>query len=176
MEEKAEFKFEPVWIGLLTLLVLYVSFEMYYIFFSRPSYGLGGILLLLLPVAICWFVLPMAFSILRKKPAIVLTSQYLIYNIGSISINWHDIAEIRVAERNYRGGGNLIVNLEQPRKYFNTPLKYLGYKIRRYFTAADISIKLDFVAGKNENISRLINAYWFNNTRPTEFKTPHAPV
>jgi len=130
---------------------------------------------LLLPVAFCWFVLPMTFSMLRGKPAIVLTTQYLIDNIGRVSINWHDIAEIRVADRGYRGGGNLIVNLEQPRKYFNTRLKYLIYKIRRYFTSADISIKLDFVSGKNENIARLINAYWFNNTRPAEFKTLTAP-
>ncbi len=176
MEEKAEFKFEPIWISALTLLVLYVSFEMYYTFFSRPSYGLVGSLFLLLPAGFWWWVFPMTFAMLRKKPAIVLTPQFLIDNIGGFSINWHDIAEIKVAERDFKSRGNLIVNLEDPRKYFNTRLKYLGYKIRRYFTAADVSIKLDFVSGKNEDISRLINAYWFNNTRPAEFKTPHAPV
>ena len=85
--------------------------------------------------------------------------------MGGVSIDWHDIEEINITTRGYRSGGNLMINLKEPKKYFNTPLKYIKYKLRHFFTSADMSIKLDFIKGKNDKIAQLINAYWFNNTR-----------
>lgn len=93
-------------------------------------------------------------------PAIALTKNYLVDNIGNNSIEWGDISEIRLIESKYKSFGKLIINLKQPEKYFNTPIKRLSYKFRQLFTANDIGITIDFVSGKDEEIIQLIHAYW----------------
>ena len=54
----------------------------------------------------------------------------------------------------------MIINLKQPEKYFNTPLKKIKYQLKQLFTANDISIPIEFVAGKNDEIFQVVSAYW----------------
>ena len=70
MQPEIEFKFEPIWVTALTLLVLYVSFEFISTFLAKPSYNLLGLSLLLIPVIFCWFVLPMTFLMVKGKTAL----------------------------------------------------------------------------------------------------------
>ena len=119
----------------------------------------------------------MAFKILTGIPAIALIKDYFVDNMGNNSIEWGDISEIRLIEGRNKKFWELIIILQQPEKYFDTPIKRLSYKFRRLFTANDIGIIIDFVSGKDEEIMQLVHAYWDRFAELyLKFKTPHAPL
>jgi hypothetical protein len=93
-------------------------------------------------------------------PAIVLTNNCLKNNMGGKSIEWNDIADIHLLNGGIQGFASLVINLKNPKKYFDTPLKKAFYIFKQNFSANDFSIKVDFVAGRNEEIFQVINAYW----------------
>jgi hypothetical protein len=109
---------------------------------------------------ISWLILPVTIKMLRGIPAIVLTKDYLVDNFGGHSIEWNDIAEINIRKSSYQSLDKLIINLKQPEKYFDTPIKKLLYKFGKLFTANDIGITLDFVSGNSDEIMQVIHAHW----------------
>jgi hypothetical protein len=59
-----------------------------------------------------------------------------------------------------RSFATLIINLKDPGKYFASPVKKAIYKIKQLFSPNDILIRVDFVAGDNEEIFETVKAYW----------------
>jgi hypothetical protein len=111
-----------------------------------------------MPALLAWVVLPRFLLMLRGIPAIELTDDYLINNISGFSIEWADISEIHI-KNNMKGPNALVINLKHPEKYFDTPLKKLGYQLKQLFTADDITIPLIFVSGDSNTLFQAINGY-----------------
>lgn len=160
MEKETAFKFQPVWIAFMTLFAFLLLYKFYVLAISETIFNYSFWILAILPCLVSWFVLPMTAKAIGGVSAIVLTKDYLVDNMGNNSIEWGDISEIRLVEGQYRSFEKLIINLKQPEKYFDTPIKKALYKFRQLFTANDIAIILDFVSGKDDEITQLVHVYW----------------
>jgi hypothetical protein len=101
METETEFKFEPIWVTVLSLVTFFIIYTCVGTFIKSSSTDIGD-----------------------------------------------------------RTTGSIVINLKNPEKYYNTPLKAMWYKLSQLFTSNDINLRLDFVAGKNDTIFQLVNAYW----------------
>jgi hypothetical protein len=117
-----------------------------------------------MPFLLACVVLPLLMMMARSIPAIALTDDYLINNYGGFSIEWHDILEIH-RTKSYRGSGGIVINLKNPEKYFDSPIKKISYQLRQLFSANDITIPLNLVAGNDDEILQTITAYWNKNAR-----------
>ncbi|HTH82825.1 MAG TPA: STM3941 family protein [Mucilaginibacter sp.] len=158
MKNEIDFKFEPIWLTILSVLMLLLLYKCFNAYNSNQSIGL--FLALITPVIlVSLFVLPLGFKMILGIPAIALTNEYFVINYNGLSIDWHDIADIHITT-NYKGISTLIINLKQPEKYFGSSLKKIKYQIRQIFTANDIIIPIDLISGKNEAIFQTVNAYW----------------
>jgi hypothetical protein len=164
MKEEIKYKFEPIWLIVLDLLFVYLIYITVSWFISHPqpdifsAWMLSMFVLALLPVTT---IIKLTFRMIRGLPAIIITESGIVDNVNGISIEWDDIFEIYVTEEGRFAGGNLVINLNNPEEFFGkTRLQFRIYKIRKYFTSADIAIKLSFVKGKNEDIVNTINTYW----------------
>jgi hypothetical protein len=102
----------------------------------------------------------MAFKMIFNIPAIVVTDDCLNNNIGGYSIELADIASIELDTRGQRSFAKLKINLKEPEKYFNSPVKLFLYNARQLFIVSDKTIFVDFVSGSNEEIFSVIKAYW----------------
>ncbi|BAU54767.1 STM3941 family protein [Mucilaginibacter gotjawali] len=159
MEAKTQFKFNPFFVILLSLLTfffLYKSFAN----LPQPLVSWASFFICLPSLLIAYFILPMTFKMIFNIPSIILTDDCLNSNIGGYSIEWTDIASIELYNGGYRSFAKLAINLKDPDKYFNTPLKKFLYKTKQLVVVNDKSIFLDFVSGQNEEIFALIKAYW----------------
>jgi len=159
METEIKFKFQPGWIIFIYILLCPLIFEVLLGIIGQEL-DLSHLLMSLPLVLLLYYLLPITFKMFLGTPALALSKDYFIDNLGNHSIKWHDISQIKFLEGRYRGFNKLVINLKQPEKYFNTPLKKLLYKFRQIFTANDIGILLDFVSGKDAEIMQVINAYW----------------
>jgi hypothetical protein len=109
---------------------------------------------------VSYLLLPMTFKLIFNIPAIVLTDDCLKNNFGGYSVQWEDIADIKFSDSGMRSFATLIINLKDPGKYFASPVKKAIYKIKQLFSPNDILIRVDFVAGDNEEIFETVKAYW----------------
>jgi hypothetical protein len=159
METEGKFKFSTFWVTFLsffTFIFIYESFK----YITLPPISWGNLMTCLLPILLAYLFLPITFKMIFNIPAIVLTNDYLKNNLGGYSIEWSDIADIQLSNEGYRSFASLIINLKDPEKYFNTPIKRIFYKTKQLFSVNDFSIRVDFVAGNNEEIFETIKAYW----------------
>jgi hypothetical protein len=159
METKTEFKFDPLYgiiLTLFTVFLLYTGVNS----ITPPSISWENFIRCLLLIGLSYFLLPITFKLIFNLPSIVLTDDCLKNNIGGYSIEWDDISDIQLNNGGYRSFGNLIINLKNPDKYFNTPLKKALYWIKQLFSAYDILIKVDLISGKNEEIFDVVKVYW----------------
>ncbi|WP_295674005.1 hypothetical protein [uncultured Mucilaginibacter sp.] len=159
METKTQFKFNPFWVfflSFLTLAILKTCFS----YLSQPLVSWDNFFSCLLPALLVYLFLPMTVKMIFNIPAIVLTDDCLNNNIGGYSIEWADIASIELNTSGTRSLAKLAINLKEPEKYFNTPIKMFLYKTRQLVVVNDKSIFVDFVSGNNEEIFSIIKAYW----------------
>jgi hypothetical protein len=157
MKEETDFKFEPIWLTVLSLLMIFLLYKSFTAY--NPNQSMGLYIAAVFPVVlVSSYIIPLGFKMMIGKPAIALTNEYFISNIGNLSIEWHDISEMHIAANN-RGFSALIINLKEPEKYFNTPFKKIKYQLKQLFTANDISLPINLVAGDNQEIFQTINAY-----------------
>jgi len=145
-----------MFISLLTCFLMYGCVDST----TGSSVSWGNFLTCLPAALVAFLVFPMTVKLIFKIPAIVLTDDCLKNNFAGNSIQWVDIADIQLYKGVGRSLPKLTINLKDPYKYFNTPLKKAGYKARQLFSVNDISIIVDFVAGDNEEIFEVIKAYW----------------
>jgi hypothetical protein len=97
-------------------------------------------------------------------PVIVLTNDCLKNNFWRYTIEWNDITELQLFERGNGSFANLAINLKDPDKYFNSPIKKTIYNIKQLFSVNDILIRVDFIAGSNEEIFEVMKAFWTKNS------------
>jgi len=159
METKTEFKFDPFYVALITSFTGFLLYKCV-INITLPLISSGNILIYLSFGGLSFLFLPMTFKLIFNLPSLVLTDDYLKNNLGGYSIEWEDIADIQLSNGGYRSFANLVINLKNPDKYFDTPIKKAVYKIKQLFSVNDILIKIDFIAGKNEDIFETVKAYW----------------
>lgn len=106
-------------------------------------------------------IVALTLRVLKGLPALVITNDGIVDNVNNVSIDWRDVSEIYVTEEGIFANSDLVVNLQTPEIFFcKTPLQKVFYKVRKYFTSADVAIKLSFIKGKEENIVDSINTCW----------------
>ena len=167
-------KFQPIWITIISLMTLSFLYRFYIITVNHEALDATFLVRALFICLISWLILPLIFKMLTGVPAILLTQDGLVDNLGNHYIKWEDILEIKLIESNYKSFDKLVINLKQPEKYFDTMVKKLRYKFRQLFIANDVGIFLDFVAGNNGENAQLIQSFW-TKYADKSFKTPHAP-
>ena len=121
METEVKFKFQAAWVVFISLLAFSILYKFFTVAINETSFDFSFLFAAIVPVCISWVVLPMTFKMIRGVPAMTLTKNYLVHNLGGHSIEWADIAEIRAIDGNNRSFSKLILNLRQPEKYFDTP-------------------------------------------------------
>jgi len=159
MQAATNFKFNPLsvlFIDLFIALFFYKCFS----YLTLPLVSWDNFLRCLIPLFFSYFFLPVTLRMIFNIPAIVLTDDYLKNNFGGYAIEWDDISDIELSNKGQRSFASLNINLKDPDKYFNTPIKNLFYQIRQFFSVNDFSIRVDFVAGSNEEIFAVVKAYW----------------
>ena len=159
MENKTEFKFDPLYVALLTLFTVFLLYKCAGNI-TFPLISSDNILLYLSFGGLSFFFLPIPFKLIFNLPSLVLTDDSLKNNLGGYSIEWEDITDIQLSNGGYRSFANLVINLKNPDKYFDTPIKKAVYNFKQLFSVNDILIKVDFIAGKNEQIFETVKAYW----------------
>jgi len=163
MKKEAKYRFEPIWLIILDLLFIYFIYIAVIGFISPSGFDIYLIWVLGLFAFALWpaiTIVDLTFKMMKGVPALVITENGIIDNINNLSVKWSDILEIYITKEG-RFAGNLVINLNHPEEFFGkTRLRFKIYKIRKYFTSADIAIKLSFVKGKNEDIVNTINTYW----------------
>ena len=162
--QKNAFKFSPFWVtflSLLTLSLVYGCFAQV----VQPLISWENFFLCLFPLLVSVLILPLTFKMIFNIPALVLTNDCLENNFRGYSIQWKDIADVQLSDSGYRSFGKLIINLKDPKKYFNSPVKKLVYNAKQLFVVNDFSILVDFVAGENDDIFSIVKAYWTKNAQ-----------
>ena len=157
--QKNAFKFSPFWVTFLSLL----TFSLVYGCFAQvvqPLISWENFFLCLFPLLVSFLILPMTFKMIFNIPALVLTNDCLENNFRGYSIQWKDIADIQLSDSGYRSFASLVINLKEPQIFFNTPFKKALYNFKQLFSVNDFLIKVDFVAGNNEEIFEIVMAYW----------------
>ena len=164
MKEEVKFKFEPIWLIVLNLLFVYLIYATVSGFIKNPHLDLFSALILglfIFTFLLATIIIKLTFKMIKGLPALIITEDWIIDNINNTSVKWSDIVEIYVTNAGRFAGGNLVINLNNPKEFFGkTPLQFKFYKIRKQFTLADTAIKLSFVKGKNKDIIDTINYYW----------------
>jgi len=156
---KTEYRFSPLWVPIITLLLapfVYKCFSSLTAPLLNPANAVYGALIFI----VSYIFLPMDIKLIFNIPAIVLTDECLKNNFGGYSVQWEDIADIKFSDSGRRSFATLIINLKDPEKYFASPVKKAVYKIKQLFSPNDILIRIDFVAGDNEEIFETVKAYW----------------
>jgi len=161
VETNTEYKFNPFWVSIISLGTFYLIYKGL-AYYTLPLISWDNFLRCIVDVLLAFLFLPLTFKLIFNIPALVLTKDCLKKNFGGkYSFEWHDIADIQLYSNTVgRSFAKLTINLKDPYKYFNTPLKKTLYKARQLFVANDTWIIVDFVAGDNEEIFEVIKAYW----------------
>jgi len=159
MQVTTSFKFNPFWIVFIDLLIA-LFFYKCFSYLTMPLISWDNFFRCLIPLFFTYIFLPITLRMIFNIPAIVLTDAYLKNNFRGYAIEWADISDIELSDKGYRSFGSLNINLKEPDKYFNTPIKNFFYKARQLFSVDDFSIRVDFVAGSNEEIFETVKAYW----------------
>lgn len=174
--DEVEYKYNPF------VLIIYAVFAI--LMLAGPSYFLFDtirsadykfltpvIILFSLSGLVAYYILSFFYNMIKRVPAIVLTRDFLVLSNPSLKISYADITDvvIRTGSRNTRLG----INLDNPEKYFNTPLSKFFFKLRSS-DPENFSINLDLIWGKNEEIGQSVTDYWHKYAN-SKAKTPHAP-
>ena len=154
-----QFKFNPFYVMLVSLPVLFFLYKTFTML-PQPWVSWINFFTCIPIILIAYFILPMTFKMILNMSALLLTGDCLNNKMGGYSIAWTDIASIELYSGASRGFAKLAINLKDPKKYFNTPIKMFLYKTRQLFVVNDKSIYLDFVSGENEMIFAVIKSYW----------------
>jgi len=158
--EDQQFKFEPVWVSVLTTIPLFCIYKAY----SEISKQ-GFIFSFLFPILVMPFViigaplLIMGIKMLTGVPAIVLTTDQLVDNVVGITIDWANISNIQISgvKKPF-----LNISLKDKNKFYSSvnPVKRILLKVFFAIGPGDVSVNLAFVAGNNEYIASLTRVYW----------------
>lgn len=155
-----KFKYNPIIVIIFVVLALGIQGGMSYavaVMVLSGAYGPFAAFLILW--SLCGILTYYVFSFVRKMvngiPAILLTDDFLIIAIPDLKISYDDIDDVAVRA----GGKNTILGIDitDPEKYFNTPIKKL---MKFSFMAPqNLNINLTLISGNNETIVQSINEY-----------------
>jgi hypothetical protein len=159
MESNFKFKIQPAWIIFVDIILAPLAYALLNSLLN-PKSDLSLIFTVISLVLVSAYIIPLNIKIITGAPAMILTSDCLIDNLSNRSINWNNISEIKIIEGSYKSFDKLVINLKHPGDYFNTPVKRLLYRLKQLFTANDIGIMVNLIAGSNEDILSGIHAYW----------------
>ncbi|MFD0751129.1 STM3941 family protein [Mucilaginibacter calamicampi] len=164
IDEEVKYKFKPVWLIILDLLIVYLIYCFVDGFISYSKIDAISFWMLSMLALTLWpifKIVKISFRMLKGWPALVISKDGITDNLNDFSIKWRDVSEIYMTEEGRFAGSNLVVNLRAPDLYFcKTPIQKIFYKVRKYFTSADVAIKLSFINGKKEDVIDSINTYW----------------
>lgn len=158
--DKQEFKFEPVWITILSAFAIFVIYKLItLVFFSGMPVKAIAIIPLAVAAFCCLFFI-FTFKMLAGVPAIVITQERLIDNVYGVSFDWSNVKYISIdGERK----PFLSIRLKNEALFYSgisNPIKRA--LIRALFSIApgDASVNLALIAGDNQYILGMAQAYW----------------
>ena len=160
METEAQFKFEPIWVSVLSLMSLCVVYETVTAFISKPSYDIYGLIFLSFPIIFASLILPMAFKMLAGVPAIQFTHDQLVDNVVGVKVDWNNVELIAISG-SYKPF--LSIDLKDTKEFYSSirnPVKRIFIRIFFSIAKGDVPINLAFVSGDNEGIAATARVYW----------------
>jgi hypothetical protein len=158
--EETGFKFEPIWITVLGLSMLFLVYKCCTNAIEADfKFDYTVIPFALFPLFLCWVVLPMFFRMMFGIPAILLTADQLVDNVVGISIDWKDIQDIRITGVSKPF---LSITLKDKKEFFQNihPIKRILLRMIFSISTGDVSVNLAMVAGSNEAVKSVVMVYW----------------
>jgi hypothetical protein len=159
--EESEFKFEPIWVSALTLFEAWIIYFLSEKTLASQLDFKGLALFSCFPIFFGSLILPMTFRLIARIPAIQLTDNALIDNTFRITIDWSNVQNIKIVNTGKKS--LLSIELKDRDQFFSditNPFKRMFLRSIFYISPGDVSINLDFVAGKNEAILAKAQVYW----------------
>jgi hypothetical protein len=160
MGSNTEYKFEPIWVSLLSIISLVMAYSFLKVFIERPSYDVPGLVFIAAPLILGLLFLPMGVKMLLGIPAIAFTHDQFVDNIFGIKIDWDNIQNVRLSGSRKPF---LSIDLKDTEKFYssiNNPLKRIAIKALFLLSPGDASINLAFVSGDNQSIVAVTQVYW----------------
>lgn len=155
------FKFQPFYVLFLAASfagLLYVALRDIYSDASFDWIGFTGFILL--PAIAELYVVTMVIKMLLGIPAIVLTPDGLVNNVSKVTIDWSNVANLRL-EGSWKPF--LAIDLKDTGKFYAdipNPLKRYSLRLLNLVSPGDISIYLAFVSGNEQEVFASSTAYW----------------
>ncbi|MGF7079225.1 hypothetical protein [Mucilaginibacter sp. UYCu711] len=166
METNAAYKFEPIWVSVLSITALVMSYNFLKGFIARPSYDVPGLIFMSAPLVLSLLFLPMGVKMLLGIPAITFTHDQLIDNVFGIKIDWENVQNVRLSGSRKPF---LTIDLKDTDKFYssiNNPLKRIAIRMLFALSPGDASVNLAFVAGDNHAIVAVTQVYWEKHYQP----------
>jgi hypothetical protein len=167
MGTNAGYKFEPIWVSILSIISLVMTYGFLKVFIEKPSYNVPGLIFITAPLILALLFLPMGVKMLLGIPAITFTHDQLVDNVFGIKIDWENVQNVRLSGSRKPF---LSIDLKDTEKFYssiNNPLKRAAIKMLFFLSPGDISINLAFVSGDNQSIVAVTQVYWERHYQQT---------
>jgi hypothetical protein len=158
--EQGRFKFEPIWISVLSAIPVFIFYQIYKMA-VKPAPDLKEITVFAIPaLLVSAMFLPMFFKMLSGIPAILLTEDQLVDNVVGVAIDWSNIKDIRITGVKKPFLSIILKDTDLFYSNIYNPIKRTLLKLLFSLSAGDVSVNLALVAGDNDAVAATAKVQW----------------